>query len=206
MPTQTFYNLPEEKKNRILQAAINEFSRRNVMEAYLSNIVSGAKISRGSLYQYFTNKEDLYTYVFDELRAQRSAHVKPAFRLYKDKPFIRFFEEFYLKDSEFLLMNPQHIELGKHLYGHAHGISRQLIQNIQTKYKETFLIAIAYDKDRGIISNETDTGSLADLCVHLVTDIFIFQSVMRQLTLANIKVSTARMLTIIRKGIEPREG
>jgi AcrR family transcriptional regulator len=204
MPTQTFNNLSEDKKNRILQAAINEFSQRNVKEAYLSNIVSDAKISRGSLYQYFLNREDLYTYVFDKLRFERSEYVKPAFKLYKDKPFIRFFEEFYLLDSEFLLMHPSHIELGKHLYGHAHGVSRRLIQSIQTKYKEIFLIAIAYDKDRGIISNEIDTGSLADLCVHFVTDIFIFQSVMHQLTISNIKTYTKNMLTIIRKGIEPK--
>jgi AcrR family transcriptional regulator len=204
MPTQTFDNLPEEKKKRILQAAVNEFSQRNVKEARLSNIIKDAKIARGSIYQYFISKEDLYTHVFDELRAQRSEYVKPAFSLYKNKPFICFFEEFYLLDSEFLLTHPKHIEIGKHLYGHAHGISGQLIQNIQTKYKETFLIAIAYDKDRGIISEKINNGSLADLCVHLVTDIFIFQSVTRQLTLANIKKQTEHMLTIIRNGIEPK--
>ncbi|MDR2609922.1 MAG: TetR/AcrR family transcriptional regulator [Clostridiales Family XIII bacterium] len=206
MPTQTFNNLNEEKKTRILGAAAKEFSQRNVEEAYLSNIVNDAKIARGSFYQYFANKEDLYTYVFEKLRAERSEYVQPAFEFYKTEPFMRFFEEFYVLDSEFLLSHPQHIELGKHLYGHAHGVSRRLIQNIQTKYKEMFLIAIAYDKDRGLISEDINTGSLADLCVHLTTDIFIFQCVMDQLSLRNIKEYTKNMLTIIRKGIEPKQG
>ncbi|MDR2176407.1 MAG: TetR/AcrR family transcriptional regulator [Synergistaceae bacterium] len=39
----------------ILQTAVREFGQRNMQEANLPNIVSAANISRGSLYQYFSN-------------------------------------------------------------------------------------------------------------------------------------------------------
>ncbi|MDR1622179.1 MAG: TetR/AcrR family transcriptional regulator [Synergistaceae bacterium] len=204
MPTQTFYNLPVEKQERILQAAIEEFGKRNVQEANLANIVSGANISRGSLYQYFPNKEDMYIYIFDTLRARRAEYVKPAFLLYKKEPFLKFFEAFYLRDSEFLLRNPRHIELGKQMYSHAHGVSRNLIQRVQSKYKEIFLLAIEFDKERDLISSQVDSSALADLCVHFVTDIFIFQSVISQLSIANIEQHARQTLYILQNGISPR--
>jgi AcrR family transcriptional regulator len=203
MPTQTFYNLPTEKQERILQAAIKEFGQRNVQEANLANIVSAANISRGSLYQYFLNKEDMYVYIFDTLRARRAEYVKPAFSLYKKEPFLKFFEAFYLRDSEFLLRNPSHIELGKQLYSHAHGVSRSLIQQVQSRYRETFLLAIEFDKDRDIISLQVDSSALADLCVHFVTDIFIFQSVINQLSMSNIQQHARQTLYILQNGIKP---
>ena len=204
MPTQTFYNLPSEKQERIFAAAIKEFAQRNVQEANLSNIVSAANISRGSLYQYFPNKEDMYIYVFDTLRASRAEYVKPAYRLHKKEPFIKFFEEFYLRDSEYLLQHPEHIELGKQLYSHAHGVSRGLIQQIQSRYKDSFLVAIEYDKERGIISHEISSSSLADLCVHFVTDVFIFQNVRNQLSMNNIREHAQQTLFIIQNGIACR--
>jgi AcrR family transcriptional regulator len=204
MPTQTFYNLSIEKQERILQAAIKEFGQRNVHEANLANIVSAANISRGSLYQYFSNKEDMYIYIFDTLRARRAEYVKPAFSLYKKEPFLSFFEAFYLRDSEFLLRNPSHIDLGKQLYSHARGVSRSLIHRIQSHYKETFLLAIEFDKERDIISPHVDSSTLADLCVHFVTDIFIFQNVISQLSMSNIKQHTRQTLYILQNGTQPR--
>ncbi len=176
MPTPTFLNLPAEKQERILQAAIKEFGERNVQEANLSNIVKGAGIPRGSLYQYFSTKDDLYVYVFDTLRAHRFQYVEPAFKLYKKEPFLRFFEEFYVLDSEYLMQHPAHIALGQQLYSNAHGVSRGLIQRLQSRYKDIFIIGIDFDQERGEISLEVDASILADLCVQFVTDIFIFQS------------------------------
>ncbi len=204
MPSQTFLNLSPEKQERILTAAVKEFGQRNVQEANLSNIVADAGISRGSLYQYFPNKEDMYVFVFDTLRARRSEKVRPAFALYKKAPFIEFFEDFYLRDSEYLLQHPTHIELGKQLYGHSKGVSYGLIIQLQTRYKELFLVAIEFDKERGLIDQKIDTSALADLCVHLVTDVFIFQSIANRLSMQNIRDHVKKTLYIIQRGILPQ--
>ncbi len=68
MPTNTFFHLPEEKQQRLLDAAQIEFSRHSLQEASIANIVKLAGIPRGSFYQYFENKEDLYFYYFATLR------------------------------------------------------------------------------------------------------------------------------------------
>src|SRR5690625_1465403 len=63
MPKQTFFNLSEEKKQVIITVARKEFSRVPLYEASIANIVKDADISRGSFYQYFEDKEDLFFYV-----------------------------------------------------------------------------------------------------------------------------------------------
>lgn len=66
MAKQTFLNLPDEKRNTILDSLKKEFSRASLKDALVSNIVKDAKIPRGSFYQYFDNIEDAYYYVIDE--------------------------------------------------------------------------------------------------------------------------------------------
>ncbi|GGB55636.1 TetR family transcriptional regulator [Virgibacillus dakarensis] len=65
MPKMTFYNLPEEKKQILIQAAKKEFSRVSLHEASISNIVKTAEIPRGSFYQYFSDKDDAFFYILD---------------------------------------------------------------------------------------------------------------------------------------------
>lgn len=204
MPNPTFHNLSEEKKERILNAAIQEFRVRNVREGNLSNIVKDAKIARGSIYQYFPSKEDLYIYIFDTLRAQRAEFVFPAYELYKKAPFLEFFQAFYLRDAEFLLMHPDHIDLGQQLYGCSHPVSQGLIRQQQNRYRDMFLIGIEFDKQRGLIDHNVESAILADLCVHFVTDIFIFQSVYSQLTMQNIRLHCQQTLFLLENGTKPR--
>ncbi len=63
MPTSTFMNLPAEKREKILRAAVAEFSRKNYGEASINRIIQAAEIPRGSFYQYFADKQDLFHYV-----------------------------------------------------------------------------------------------------------------------------------------------
>lgn len=63
MPTNTFFNLSEEKKSKIIDAAKKEFERVPIEQVSIKNIVENAEIARGSFYQYFENKEDLFEYI-----------------------------------------------------------------------------------------------------------------------------------------------
>jgi TetR/AcrR family transcriptional regulator len=63
MPKKTFFNLPEEKRQRIIDLALAEFAHNDYDSASISRIVAQAGIAKGSFYQYFENKEDLYNYL-----------------------------------------------------------------------------------------------------------------------------------------------
>jgi len=63
MPYETFYNLPVEKQENILSVSIMEFANQPYASASISAIVRDAGIAKGSFYQYFADKKDLYLYV-----------------------------------------------------------------------------------------------------------------------------------------------
>lgn len=68
MCTETFLRLPEEKRGRFLEAAWEEFTRVKFADASINQIVRHAGIPRGSFYQYFTDKEDLFEYLLRGVR------------------------------------------------------------------------------------------------------------------------------------------
>ena len=63
MPKKTFFNLPETKRQHIEESAISEFSSKPFSYASINTIVASAGISKGSFYQYFLDKGDLYQHV-----------------------------------------------------------------------------------------------------------------------------------------------
>lgn len=68
MPKETFNNLSEDKKERIMEAAKKEFSLHPLHEASVANIIKDLTISRGSFYKYFENLEELYIYFYHKVK------------------------------------------------------------------------------------------------------------------------------------------
>ncbi|WP_071458632.1 TetR/AcrR family transcriptional regulator [Bacillus massilinigeriensis] len=67
MPKQTFFHLPKDKQETLIRAAKKEFSRVPLHEASIANIIKEAGIPRGSFYQYFEGKEDLYYFLINKI-------------------------------------------------------------------------------------------------------------------------------------------
>lgn len=76
MPTATFFALPTERRARLVDEAIVEFAERPFAEASLSQIARRTQIAKGSFYQYFENKLDLYRWLLlDEAPRQKRAFL-----------------------------------------------------------------------------------------------------------------------------------
>lgn len=58
-------NLKPEKQKQIINAAIKEFVRNGFEKASTNEIVKRANISKGSLFNYFNSKKDLYLYLIE---------------------------------------------------------------------------------------------------------------------------------------------
>lgn len=79
--TSVFKRLPEEKQHRILDAAIAQFAQNGYEQTSMNRVVHEAGISKGSLFQYFNSKFDLFNTVVSyatklvraKLRDQRDA-------------------------------------------------------------------------------------------------------------------------------------
>jgi AcrR family transcriptional regulator len=66
MPTRTFFDLAPERRERLVREAIVEFSEKPFAEASLSQIAQRSRIPKGSFYQYFEDKLDLYRWLVTE--------------------------------------------------------------------------------------------------------------------------------------------
>lgn len=60
-----FEKIDEEKRLRIINATIKEFSEKGYDRASTNEIVKNAGISKGILFHYFKNKNELYMYMYN---------------------------------------------------------------------------------------------------------------------------------------------
>ncbi len=76
MPKQTFLNLSEEKRQIIVNAAVEEFAEHGFKAASINRIVAKSGISKGSFYQYFKDKMDVFRYLMDMLANEKIEFFK----------------------------------------------------------------------------------------------------------------------------------
>ena len=72
MPKQTFFNLPAEKREIIMNAAIEEFADYGLENASTNRIVKNSGIAKGSFYQYFEDKQDVFMHMLAVIEQQET--------------------------------------------------------------------------------------------------------------------------------------
>ncbi len=141
MPKQTFFNLSDKKRQTITDLAIAEFASADYDNASISNIVKQAKIAKGSFYQYFEDKKDLYLYLVDSASQQRVAFIESARMAEKPKEKKRdFFRELrWLFDisTQFSLQHPRLTQIiNRAAYGDS-PVKEDVFQHLQSAAKES---------------------------------------------------------------------
>lgn len=76
MPKQTFLNLPEEKRQTVVNAAVEEFAEYGFEGSSINRIVANSGISKGSFYQYFEDKMDVFRHLMDLLANEKMEFFK----------------------------------------------------------------------------------------------------------------------------------
>lgn len=109
---EVFYQLPAEKRDKIIRACLAEFGARDFEKAALDRIVEAAGISKGGLYEYIATKEELYLFVvehsyarlYDYLHAslEREGRILPADLLERFALVSRAAIDFYVEHPEMI--------------------------------------------------------------------------------------------------------
>ena len=76
MQMKLFSELDSEKQQRIIDAALTEFAEYGYENGSTNRIVKNCGISKGSLFKYFENKEELYFYLIDTVSAQMAEEMR----------------------------------------------------------------------------------------------------------------------------------
>ena len=116
MPKQTFFNLPEEKRNHIIEVSIDEFAKAPYQNISINHLIKSMNIPTGSFYQYFEDKKDLYFYIlsfyidgileesiqedkkFDLLNSDYSVQAMDVFSSVKEK--MKNYQEIFIDNFE----------------------------------------------------------------------------------------------------------
>lgn len=73
--TDLFMRIAEDKRRRVIDAAIREFAALGFASANVNHIAAQAKISVGALYKYFPTKDALFMYIVELAAAGLVSHV-----------------------------------------------------------------------------------------------------------------------------------
>lgn len=100
MPSKTFYNLPNEKREKLMSSIKGEFSRVPFEEVSINRIIHAAEISRGSFYQYFSDKIDMLKYILLDYQQQMLEQIINSLNTNKGDIF-KMFDDIFSFSIEF---------------------------------------------------------------------------------------------------------
>jgi len=112
MPRQTFLNLTEAKRAPILTAALAEFSSHSYEAASINVICRESGIPKGSFYQYFENKYDLYRHLLQLAVQEKTNSLQDSLAMTSGKPMRERLKALYLSGFAFAALHPALAELG----------------------------------------------------------------------------------------------
>jgi len=158
MPKETFFNLNEEKQEKVMRSAISEFSMHGFEKGNIGDIAKSAGVAKGSMYQYFENKSELFLYC---VQWSSELFIKK-YTNFVDLPdkTTNFFDYLYesaktlfiqMREEKDLVIFLQDVFLGK--YKSLMNESMEYMQKISDEYMLQF---IRQGKENGYIRKDID--------------------------------------------------
>jgi AcrR family transcriptional regulator len=132
MPKQTFYKLADAKRKSFLNEAYKEFALHSFEGASITNLVKTLGIAKGSVYQYFDDKEDLYTYLVTDADRQLNQLIDQACA-YNGEDFYDWYAKLLMVEVKFLLSFPQYALLFQRLTFESRSSEKELANQIEAK-------------------------------------------------------------------------
>ena len=202
IPKTTFNNLGKEKQDRIITAAISEFSKRSFEEAKLSNIIKDSQIPRGSFYQYFTDKKDLYLHIFEIIKIKKLEYLKDLLPNEQEIPFLDLFGVLYKQGLKFAIDHPEFVEIYRTFISSKGVLYNELMGDGLKLARDYYIGYINADKAKGIIRDDVDAMILADLVINLTTNIAIDEFASGDIDYEKLLSRIDNLINIFRKGVE----
>jgi AcrR family transcriptional regulator len=170
MPKATFFNLPEKKREMILQAAVDEFALHPFEQASINRIVERAGIAKGSFYQYFENKKDLFIYLLDEITREKLAFLSPVMSQTPRPDFFQLLRRLYLEGIRFAVKYPRYAEISRKLLASKDSpIYLEVVQKSRQTSISFFKSLLQEAIQKGEVRDDIDEDMLAYLVGELNT-------------------------------------
>lgn len=171
MPKETFYKLKPGKRKSITDAFLREFSIKIYDEASISNVVKSLGIAKGSIYQYFIDKLDLFLYLqtaCNEVKLSYVANIKR-----DDYPdFWSYYRALYEKGMNFDINHPLESNFLHNISNHINSPS---LRDLSKKWKQEIIewmsTMIQQEVNMGLFRNDMPVRTMAFLLFKTSTSI-----------------------------------
>lgn len=200
MPKQTFYHLGIDKQTTLIRAAMKEFSRVPLHEASIANIIKDAGIPRGSFYQYFEDKEDLYFFLLDEESKKYGGNFVSIIKEKNGDIFESFIEHFafMLKESQ----NEKQNFYRNVFLNMNHKVENTIAQNMLEKNTESqFLTVISLINTKNLnINNEKELVHIMNIFLAITFQNFI-QTFLKKLSMEEALQNFTLQVNLLKRGL-----
>jgi AcrR family transcriptional regulator len=115
VPKDTFFNLPDNKRISICDVAIDEFAEYPFDQASINRIVANSGIAKGSFYQYFEDKKDLFLYIIGLIGEEKINYISPVIRKPEEHDIFTLIKELFLSGIQFAIEHPRYAAIGNNL-------------------------------------------------------------------------------------------
>lgn len=168
MPKDTFLNLSEEKRNLIEDVALNEFAEHGFDNASINQIVEKADIAKGSFYQYFADKGDLYKHILTRIGEEKLAYITPALQNPADLDFFSFLEEIYRSGLAFAKDHPQKGRVAFEVYkNQTNPLFKEIYQEAMSNGKLFYESLLDQAIAKGSVDPRIDKSFIIHMLIHL---------------------------------------
>lgn len=145
-----FYNIPKEKQEMFINVATTEFTTKSFEQVSVNSIVKNAGISRGSFYTYFENKDELFNFIFTQVREERFNYAKELLKE-SNRDFFTFIEKLFEYDFD-------------HFSTHnRYSLFRNYIHYIQVNKKGTIKDSMIMPLSGGFVGKERLYSNVFDI-------------------------------------------
>jgi len=213
MPKQTFFNLPEEKRRIITNAAIDEFADYGFEVSSINRIVANSGISKGSFYQYFEDKMDVFKYLMDVIAKEKTEYYQGKHPPSANLDTFEYFRWLIKVGMEFNSSNPRLVQaisrvlLADGLYygkdlAEYHKMSTDGISMMIKQAMENGELDPSVDVELAVIIIETWTNAIG---TYILNEGMKQKDIMKWLRSAKTQEKIDKMLYVMEYGLRKTE-
>jgi TetR/AcrR family transcriptional regulator len=167
--TKVFSQLTSEKRQRILDAAINEFAERGYGSASMNVVVERAGISKGALFKYFQSKQGLFGYIYRIALNEVKDYLREVRDGSRDENFFERLRRVLEAGVRFISSHPQLARIYYRLiYAGDSPDRRDILYHIQRESLKFIQSLVEQGIDRGELRKDLDPQIAAFFLVTLL--------------------------------------
>lgn len=172
----TFKNLPEDKRQRVLEEAGEEFAASGYQGASMNRLTSRLGIAKGSLFKYFGSKEGCFRAVFD-FAVERFASRMRETRNTSSGDFFQTLDSLLAAATYFASKHPSIYRIYlKMLFNEDFPMRTTVLAEVRANVRKLLMPLLEKARDREEIRPDIDLD-VAVFCIDAVLDRYLQASV-----------------------------